>query len=375
MIRILHVIDSLDLGGAQTALLNLLQPCDRALFHHEIAAMHGRGMFSDAFESAGFQMHSLSAHRWFPAYLWRFPAILRQGHFDVVHCHLFGANWIAKPMAYFGGCRTIYNHDQCNDAFRNESSLVTWVDTQMNRFSSRILPVSLSISRYLQQSENIPATKLSYLPNSVDLTLFHPASSDERARSREIFGLPVDATVIGGVGRLTHQKQFDTFISAATESHRLNPDWIFVLFGSGPDEGSLRAQAAPLGSAFRFVGTTQNRAAIYHALDVQVLSSRFEGMPMTILEGMASGLPVVATRVDGVLEMATDREHALLVDCGDVASLVRAISEAAEPTIATQQMRQRAQAHVKKSYNSVNLSRQLHEYYREDVAAAKNISG
>jgi len=374
MIHILHVIDSLDLGGAQTALLNLIQPCDCAVFHHEVAAMHGRGMFADAFESAGIPVHSLSARRCPPAYVWRLPALLRRGSFDVVHCHLFGANWVAKPIAFFCGCRVIYNHDQCNDAFRNESRLVTWIDAQMNRFSTRILPVSQSISRYLQQSENIPASKISYLPNSVDLESFHPASLAERTRAREIFGLPAGATVIGGVGRLVPQKQFETFVAAATELHRRRPDWIFVLFGSGPDEQALRAQAASLGSAFRFAGTSRDRAAIYHAIDVQVLPSRFEGMPMTILEGMASGLPVVATRVDGVLEMATDRKHVLLVNPGDVPALVQAISEAAEPTTAMKHMCLRAQAHVEKAYNSKTLSDQLHAYYREDVADAKIIS-
>jgi hypothetical protein len=137
MIHILHVIDSLDLGGAQTALLNLIQPCDCAVFHHEVAAMHGRGMFADAFESAGIPVHSLSARRCPPAYVWQLPALLRRGSFDVVHCHLFGANWVAKPIAFFCGCRVIYNHDQCNDAFRNESRLVTWIDAQMNRFRNR----------------------------------------------------------------------------------------------------------------------------------------------------------------------------------------------------------------------------------------------
>jgi glycosyltransferase involved in cell wall biosynthesis len=96
---------------------------------------------------------------------------------------------------------------------------------------------------------------------------------------------------------------------------------------------------------------------------------------MTVLEGMASGLPVVATRVDGVLEMATDREHALLVDSGDVPALVQAITEAAEPTTAMKQMCLRAQAHVEEAYNSTTLSSQLHAHYREDVAVPKNISG
>jgi glycosyltransferase involved in cell wall biosynthesis len=367
MTRILHVIDSLDLGGAQTALLNLLTSSDRQEFYHEVAAMHGRGMFANEFESAGIPVHSLSAHRLPPAYLWRFPALLKRGRFDVVHCHLFGANWIAKPTAFFMGCRCLYNHDQCNDAFRSDSRIVTWIDSAMNRFSTRVLTVSHSITRFLLEAESISEEKLTYLPNSVDLERFHPATNSERILARKLFGIPADATIIGAVGRLTAQKQFETFVRSAGILRERHPDWVFVLFGSGPDELPLRHMASELGDSFRFVGATPHRAAIYHALDVQVLTSKFEGLPMTILEGMASGVPVVASRVDGVMEVVTDRENALLVDPGDTAGFAGAIEEILSPSPVQEQLRKSARALVEQNFDSKVLSKRLHALYKMDL--------
>jgi len=371
MTRVLHVIDSLDLGGAQTALLNLLTSSDRQEFHHEVAVMHGRGMFANEFEAAGIPVHSLSAHRWPPEYLWRFPALLKHGRFDVVHCHLFGANWIAKPMAFFMGCRCLYNHDQCNDAFRSDSRIVTWIDAAMNRFSTRVLTVSHSITRFLLEAESIPEDKLTYLPNSVDLKRFHPATNSERILARKLFGIPAEATVIGAVGRLTAQKQFETFVQSAGILRERHPDWVFVLFGSGPDEFPLRKMASDLGDSFRFVGATPHRAAIYHALDVQVLTSKFEGLPMTILEGMASGVPVVASRVDGVLEVATDREHALLVDPGDAAGFAEAIEEILSPSPVQEQLRESARALVEQNFDANVLSKRLHTLYNQDLTRGR----
>ena len=180
MIRILHVIDSLDLGGAQTALLNLLRYADRAEFSHEVAAMHGRGMFAGAFEAVGVPVHSLSAHRWPPGYLRALPALLRRGRFDVVHCHLFGANWIAKPLAFAAGARCLYHHDQCNDAFRFNSPAAIFVDALTNQLSTRVLAVSRSVERFNLDVEGIAPEKVAYLPNSVDLAEFCPASAEAR---------------------------------------------------------------------------------------------------------------------------------------------------------------------------------------------------
>src|SRR4026207_527355 len=110
-VRVLHIIDSFDLGGAQTALLNLLRALDRNRYQPEVACMHGRGVFWSEFAALGMPVHSLSPRKWLPLSLWRLAHLLRARQFSIVRCHLLGANWIAKPLAAQLGVPVRINHD------------------------------------------------------------------------------------------------------------------------------------------------------------------------------------------------------------------------------------------------------------------------
>jgi glycosyltransferase involved in cell wall biosynthesis len=369
LVRVLHIIDSLDLGGAQTALVNLVRYADRARFHHEVATMHGEGLFAAAFRDLGVPVHSLSAHRWPPAYLVNVPRAVGRGRFDIVHCHLFASNWIAKPLAAVAGARCIYHHDQCNDAFRTESPLAITVDRLTNRLSSRVLAVSRSIERFNLEVEKLPPAKVTYFPNSVDLAEFHSPDAGQRRAAREQFGLPSDAFLIGGVGRLTAQKNFGLLLDATEPL--LGDDVQLAIFGSGPEEAMLRSKA---GQFVHFMGTVSERAAIYHSLDALVLPSRFEGLPMTVLEAMACGVPVLASAVDGVCEIATDGEHALLAPSEDVtafrAALHRLLSEPDLRALLVANARQL----VEDRFDARTLAAELEKLYLHDLGPAASIS-
>ncbi len=368
MIRVLHVIDSLDLGGAQTALLNLVKFADTRQVHHEVAAMHGDGFFADAFRQIGIPVHSLSGHRWPPEYAWRLPQLLKRGNFDVVQCHLFGANWIAKPLAALCGVRVIYHHDQCNDSFRTDSPWATLVDAWTNRLSTRILAVSRSVERFAVDVEGMDPERVSYLPNSVDLTEFTPPTADERSAARQRHGLPVSGLIIGGVGRFVFQKNFELLIAAMGPLLAKRADVTLALFGSGPDESALRALAAPLGDRVIFPGSVRDRRAIYAGLDVIAISSRFEGLPMVALEAMASGIPVVATAVDGMQELvATSPEAARLVNPGDKPALNRAITALVNDWSEREQIAKSALTLVRERYDARQLAAQLERFYHQDL--------
>lgn len=367
MIRILHVIDSLDLGGAQTALINLIRYADRERFHHEVAAMHGRGLFAEAFERLRIPTYSLSARRWPPEYLWKFPELVRKGQFDIVQTHLFGSNWIAKPLAAVCGVRIRYSHDQCNDAFRSGSPLATLVDRLTNRFSTRIFSVSESITDFLKSKEQVSAEKIVPLPNSVDRSVFVPPTESQRSRARQTFGIPEGKIIVGAVGRMVPQKDFQTFVLAARELQLSRPDLVFVVFGSGPEEGELRKLAAPLGDRFRFAGIVSDRPAIYHALDAQVLPSRFEGLPMTLLEAMASGVPVIASNVDGVREIASHGKDAVLIEPGDVHGFAVAIDRVTRGGFEVREQIVAAEALMAQRFDAIRLSREMHSWYEKDV--------
>jgi glycosyltransferase involved in cell wall biosynthesis len=369
LIRILHIIDSLDLGGAQTALVNLVRYADRGRFHHEIATMHGEGIFAAAFRELDVPVHSLSSHRWPPGYLVNVPRIVGRGHFDIVHCHLFASNWIAKPLAAAAGARCIYHHDQCNDAFRTESSLAIAVDRLTNRLSRRVLAVSKSIERFNLEVEKLPSAKVTYFPNSVDLADFYPPDAAQRHAARARFGLPPDAFLIGGVGRLTAQKNFGLLLEAAEPL--LGDGVQLAIFGSGPEEAMLRRRA---GQFVHFLGTVSERTAIYHSLDALVLPSRFEGLPMTVLEAMACGVPVLASAVDGMREIATPGEHALLAPSEDASAfrmeLQRLLSEPDLRALLAGNARRLVEAR----FDARMLAAELEKLYLHDLAPAAHIS-
>lgn len=304
MTRVLHIIDSFDLGGGQTALLNLLRALDRERFDLEVACMHGRGVFWDDFASLGIPVHSLSPRKWLPLYVPRLVGLIRARHFDIVHCHLFGANWIAKPVAALCRVPVRINHDQCNDAVRHESRFALWMDTFTNRWSSHICAVSRSTRDFLLEHERIPNDRVSIVYNAIDLDHFTPPV-DRSSRDR---------FVVLGIGRLHPQKNFARFLETAQRLIELHPHVEFRLAGTGPEDAMLRAKTRELGieDRVRFLGHVRDTRALYSDADALLITSRYEGTPLTMLEAMAMRLPIVSTDIDGVGEILVNGEDALL---------------------------------------------------------------
>ena len=168
-IRVLHLIDSLDLGGAQTAIFAWLQAHDRNRFEVHLAAIHGtpKSLFYERARAFKIRVTLLSARRWLPLYLFRLPLMLIVGRYDIVHCHLIASNWLGKPLARLFGVPVVISHDQCNDSFRTDSALVQWIDRWANCFADQVFAVSGSIRDYLMKFENIPAERIRVIPNSL----------------------------------------------------------------------------------------------------------------------------------------------------------------------------------------------------------------
>lgn len=303
-IRVLHVIDSLDVGGAQMALLNLLQQSDRARFEPEVATMHGHGVFWDAFAALGIPVHSLSPRKWFPIYIWRLARLIQKRRPRIVHCRLFGSNWIAKPLATLLRVPVRINHDECNDALRRESRIALAIDTLTNRWSSHVCAVSASTRDFLLHNERVAPDRVSVVYNGIDLDRFTPP------RERPV----KEHFVVLGVGRLHPQKNFSLFLDVAALLLRRNHAIRFRIAGTGPEAAALRTQAARLGIAnqVEFLGHVGDTTRLYAEADALLMTSRYEGTPLTALEAMAMRLPIVAPRLDGLGEMLTDGTDALL---------------------------------------------------------------
>jgi len=365
MRKVLHVIDSFDLGGAQTFLLALVKNLDRSKYLPEVACMHGWGVYAKAFEDAGITVHSLSPSKFPPMYLPNFWKLLRDENYEILHFHLFGANLCAKPLAIMAGHPAIIVHDQCNDASREKNPLLLAVDAFWNRCSDRVIAVSQSTRRYLLDREDLPEDLVTMIPNGIDAEEFKPAADSQKSVARNACGLPLDAFVIGGVGRLVPQKNFTVFLDVAAQLIAKKSEVIFVIAGTGPQEAELKAMADSLrlGNHVRFLGHVTDRVALYHALDVLLITSDFEGTPMTLLEAMASGLPVVASAVDGIAEVCTNGKDALLVPPHNLEDFVSALERVLGEERLAWKLGENARRTILGRYEILGLVRQIEALY------------
>ncbi len=370
--RILHIIDSLDLGGAQVVLWNLLAHADRTRFEVEAACLHGRGVFWERLVATGVPVHALSPHRLLPLYVPALAALLLRRRYAVVHCHLLGANLIAKPLAALLGVPVRINHDHCNDKLADPRRWVPAADAWTNRFSTHVCAVSESTRRFLVAHEGVAEARTTTLHNGIDLAVFQPRP-EQRAAARKQWALPEDAFVVGGIGRLTYQKNFALFLEVAADVVARHPQACFVIVGTGEDDAALRAQAAVLGlgARVRFLGYVAEMSALYPALDLLLLTSRYEGLPITILEAMAVGLPIVASRLDGVEEVLADGDDGALVSPDDRAGFAaRVVEFIAQPALA-QRYAAAALTKVRARFSAEAMTRAVEAIYRKYLEPAK----
>jgi glycosyltransferase involved in cell wall biosynthesis len=360
--RILHVIDSLHLGGAQEVIFTLVKGADQTRFEHEVATLHGQGVYWERMQADGFTLHSLSPSKFFPLYLLRLWRLIRRGNYDVLHCHLGASNIIAKPMGRVLGVPAIVSHDHTNDRLRVENRLVFWLDRWANQFADGFLAVSETCRKFLIEAEGVAPEKIRLVANAIDTERYRPGVW-ERSAVRQELGLKPDDVVLAGIGRLNPQKNFALLLEVVAELKQ--PDLRVVLAGTGPEEAYLQERVAELrlSEQVRFLGYVADTRKVYGAADVLVITSRFEGLPMTLLEAMSSGVPVVAAALDGIMEVIESGRNGWLVKPGDRAGFVAAVREALEDEPKRQRLAEAGRETILQRYGAARMVQEIEEVY------------
>jgi glycosyltransferase involved in cell wall biosynthesis len=290
--------------------------------------MSGRGVYWNRVQALGVPVRSLSFSRVVPFYVPSMILMCLKRRYDIVHTHLIGANVIAKPLAALCGVKIRINHDHCNDKSSDPRRWVPIADKISNRLSTHVIAVSQSTRDYLVQHERMLPDRVTTIHNGIDLGVFYPRR-EQRAAARQRLGLPADAFIIAGIGRLSYQKNFSLFIDVAAAVVAQRPTAYFVIAGTGPEEQQLRDRAAQLGidQRLRFLGYVSDMPEFYPAVDALLLTSRYEGLPITMLEAMATGTTIVSSMLDGVAEIMRDGEDGALVVPSGVDGFVRRLCE------------------------------------------------
>ena len=297
---------------------------------------------------------------------------------DVIHTHQVGVLVYAGPEARHAGIPAVI-HTEHNNHFanpsrkmglieRNRMRLVWWT---ASRYADRFVCVSGDIASELARQGVVPKRKLSVVPNGIDIERLE--GQVQRDAIRSAMGIPSDAPVVGTVGRLSEAKRQDRLIRAFARILSDVPDAHLMLVGDGPLRGELRDLAASHGISSRvhFAGYQSQPGRYLSSMDVFAQSSRIEGMPLSVLEAWAIGIPVVASRVGGLPEMIEDHRTGLLFDHEDEDALVAAIGLLIRDRGFAAQIAAAGRERVREYYDLRIMTAAYDRHYRELLAETR----
>ncbi len=271
-------------------------------------------------------VHPLQDARTFRA-LWR---IFLSERPRVVHTHTSKAGilgrWAARLSRTPIIIHTPHGHVFWGYFNRGMSFFYAFLERATARITDKIITLTEQEKKDHLALHIAPADKFEVIHSGVDLDKFRQVHTSRR-EFKEALGVPVDGLVVGSAGRLTEIKGYGFLIEAAKEVLAVLPDTYFLLLGDGELTADLKRAASSLGvqDRFRFLGWQRNVADVMNAFDIFVLPSLNEGMGKVIVEAMAMGKPVVASRVGGILDLVDHGTNGLLVPPADPTALAEAI--------------------------------------------------
>ena len=322
--KVLHIISSGGMYGAEAVILNMSRVLNEA-GHQSVL-----GVFSN-FSKLNLQLHERALKEGIESHLIpckgqidrsavaRIRELVRQAKVDVVHAH----GYKADIYVYFAlrGTRAPYV-STCHNWIEDNPLVAFYgvADRLVLRKYARVVAVSYEVKQRLLKA-GVPDSRICLVENGIDLRPYKGAAASLRVE------MGLSALIVGLVGRLSREKGVDIFLRAAARVLTEVPEARFVVVGEGPDRDKLESLIDELGIRLSvdLLGRRDDMPGVYASLDVMVSSSRQEGLPMAILEGMASRLPLVATAVGEVPVVVVDGVTGLLVAAEDVEGLAGAI--------------------------------------------------
>ena len=324
-VRILWLTKGLGRGGAERLLVSLARHFDRSLFELEVAyVLPWKDALVSELEHLGVPVHCLGGSRVFDTrWVSRLHRLVRRGRFDLVHSHTPYVALGARTMR-----RTPIVHTEHNTWTTYRPS-TRWANRVTYPRNAAVIAVSRAVAMSIRPPPFLRAwPPVHVIHHGAELSANGQLTPESRARARRILGLRDGAVVIGNVGNLTAKKDHRTLLEAAARTASQHDEIQVVLVGTGPLERAVRDDARSLGLMDRviFAGSRDDVAELLPAFDVFALSSRNEGLPISLLEAMTAGVPCVATSVGGVPEVIDDGNEGLLVPPGDGIALADALS-------------------------------------------------
>jgi L-malate glycosyltransferase len=364
MIKVIHVVTDMKIGGAGKWLLNFLMNYDKSKLDVKVAIPKG-SMLKDEIntlnietieiQGIGDKSLDLSSVR-------AFYKLFKQEQPMIVHTH---ASLSARIAARMAGIEAIVHTKHCLDSPRTgvKKSLIAGINKHLR---NKIIAVSKAVETNLLEA-GIPQDKIQVIYGGVEEIKKLPL--EEINQIRASYGIGEEELVYGVVARLAEVKGHKYLIQAAAKVIKERKDIKFVIAGTGPLEDQLRSMVLDLKieSNIIFTGFIKDIEKIYNIIDVNMVTSTSEALCLSLIEGMSLGKPMIGTSVGGVPELIIQKQTGLLVPVGDIEALTEAILELAENSELRLSMGIKAREMMLEKFSALKMAAEINKLYEEVV--------
>jgi glycosyltransferase involved in cell wall biosynthesis len=374
---VLHLIESLGRGGAETVLAATLAEMDRDRHVSTVAYLGLASDLRETITALGCAVIDLGLrHPDDLRGMTRVRRLLGTARTDLVHAHLYYPGLYAKLAGWWTGVPVICSlHNLMYEPEIRVANprFALWKQAAL-RFGDQLTdrlarPYLVAVSEAVRRSAlarlGVDPARVVTIPDGIDTKAFTPASADERVAARRALGVPVDADVVTIVGRLVPLKGHVTLFEAVARLRAMSPRVRLLVAGRGPLEAELRSEAARLRVAdlVSFLGARGDVRRVLAASDVLAAPSTSEGFGLAVVEAMAAGLPCVATRTGGLAEIVEDGASGFLVAPRDVAALAETLGRLLGDVGLRARLGERGRAVAEQRYDVRDTARRLEELY------------
>jgi glycosyltransferase involved in cell wall biosynthesis len=366
-LRVLEILVSSSLGGGPAHVHDVIARLPPAEFAITVGAPPG-GPYVEAFQRLGADVVEVAADRLSLRALRSVVRLVRERGIQLVHSHGKGAGLYGRLAARAAGIPAIHTFHGLHYAGYPAGLRFAYraLERGLARLSHTLVHVSESQAREARRLGLMPEGRSRVIVNGIDAARVR-ALAAERSLPREALALPQGALVIGTIARFDPVKALDVLLDALPALAERVPEVALLLVGHGREERRLHARANDLRIARQvvFAGGIPDAARCLPAMDLFVSASLGEGLPLTLLEAMACGLPVVATRVPGHVDVVEDGVTGLLVPPRDPAALAEAIAVLLGDKPRRRQMGAAGRERVARHFSADRMAAEVADLYRQ----------
>jgi glycosyltransferase involved in cell wall biosynthesis len=370
--RVLVLTVGFTIGGAEQVILMTAPRLQRAGFEITVACLKEWGPLGDELEERGVRAVALGARgAWDLRAAGRLLSLLRRDRVQILHAHLFLANVTARVLGWMVGVPVVIATHHDTDVWMGLRHRL--LERLTAPLSACVVACSEAVRRHALEAQGLRPGLVRTLLNGTEIPEGTPDPAGRERVRRELGAGPADL-LVGAVGRLDEPKKgLPVFLAAARLLARDLPRVRFAIVGDGPARARLEARAAREGVSHRtvFAGQRRDIHEVMRALDVLVQPSRWEGFGVTLLEAMAAGTPVVASRVGGVPEVVLHDATGLLVPPGAPEALAEACATLLRDRERAARLARAARERVESRFRVERLVERTADLYRELLQEAR----